>query len=186
MAEQAFGAPGMPPTWSSSNKDFVTTALGPARLWAAVGHGVINEVFWPSTGEPQIRDLTFYLVGEGAFVDLKRVRQYELQTPAPNLPLLTISHSGPDYRLSLEVVPDPLRDVLLIHFDLEGPYKLVGVLAPHLGGTGTDNTAWVEEHALLARRLALLRGVPSVMRGGAVAPVSVFWRPFAVADGAPG
>lgn len=164
MAEQAFGAPGMPPTWSSSDKDFVTTALGSARLWATVGHGVINEVFWPSTGEPQIRDLTFYLVGEGAFVDLKRVRRYELQTPAPYLPLLTISHSGPDYRLSLEVVPDPLRDVLLIHFDLEGPYKLVGVLAPHLGGTGTDNIAWVEEHALLARRLdnalALVADVP--------------------------
>ena len=34
----------------SSDKDFVTTALGPARLWATVGHGVLNEVFWPSTG----------------------------------------------------------------------------------------------------------------------------------------
>ena len=123
MMEQAFGAPGRPPTWSSSDKDFVTTALGPARLWATIGHGVINEVFWPSTGEPQIRDLTFYLVGQGAFVDLKRERRYELRTPAPNVPLLTIAHSGSDYRLILEVVPDPLRDVLLIRFELEGPYQ---------------------------------------------------------------
>jgi GH15 family glucan-1,4-alpha-glucosidase len=50
LAEQAFGAPGMPPTWSSSDKDFVMTALGPARLWATIGHGVVNEIFWPSTG----------------------------------------------------------------------------------------------------------------------------------------
>jgi glucoamylase len=32
MTEQAFGAPGMSPTWSSSDKDFVTTALGRSRL----------------------------------------------------------------------------------------------------------------------------------------------------------
>ena len=53
------GAPGLPPTWSSSDKDFVTTALGGAsRLWATGGHGMLNEVYWPSTGQPQIRDLT--------------------------------------------------------------------------------------------------------------------------------
>jgi glucoamylase len=164
MVMQAFGAPGMHPTWSSSDKDFVTTALGPARLWATIGHGVVNEVFWPSTGQPQIRDLTFYLVGAGTFVDLKREMRYELATPAPNVPLLTISHVGKDYRLALEIVPDPLRDVLLIRFDLRGPYKLVAVIAPHLGGTGLGNTAWVDGEALLAQRgacaLALLADVP--------------------------
>ena len=60
----AFGAPGIAPTWSSSDKDFVTTALGGSRLWATVGHGIINEIYWPSTGQPQIRDFGFYLVGE--------------------------------------------------------------------------------------------------------------------------
>ena len=164
MTEQAFGAPGMSPTWSSSDKDFVTTALGPARVWATIGHGVLNEVFWPSTGRPQIRDLTFYLVGGGRFVDLKRERRYELHTPSPSVPLLTIAHSGEDYRLTVEVVPDPLRDVLLLRFDLDGPYRLVFVLAPHLGGTGADNTAWVAEQALVAQRgahaLALLANVP--------------------------
>ena len=46
----AFGAPGIAPTWCSSDKDFVTTALGGSRLWATIGHGIINEVYWPSTG----------------------------------------------------------------------------------------------------------------------------------------
>ncbi len=164
MTEQAFGAPGTPPTWSSSDKDFVTTALGRSRLWATVGHGVINEVFWPSTGQPQIRDLSFYLVGKAGFVDLKRERRYTLETPSPGVPLVTISHGGNDYRLILEVVPDPLRDVLLVHFELAGPYQLVAILAPHLGGTGKGNTAWVEDQALLAERgdraLALLADVP--------------------------
>ena len=63
MSGEAFGAPGIAPTWCSSDKDFVTTALGTSRLWATVGHGIINEVYWPSTGQPQIRDFGFYLVG---------------------------------------------------------------------------------------------------------------------------
>ena len=76
MSGHAFGAPGIAPTWASSDKDFVTTALGNARLWVTVGHGIINEIYWPSTGRPQIRDLGFYLLGEDRWIDLKRVRRY--------------------------------------------------------------------------------------------------------------
>ena len=147
----AFGAPGMAPTWASSDKDCVTTSLGPARLWATVGHGVVNEVYWPSTGEPQLRDLTFYLVGDAGWIDLKRVKRYTLSTPSPHVPLPTLVHSGDDYRLALEIVPDPLRDVLLVRFELTGAYRLVVMAAPHLAGTGYDNTAWTQDDALFAQ-----------------------------------
>jgi glucoamylase len=148
----AFGAPGLSPTWCSSDKDFVTTALGPARLWATVGHGIINEVYWPSTGQPQIRDLGFYLVGSGKWIDLKRVRQYRLATPGPFLPALTVTHFGDDYQLDLEVLPDPRRDVLLVRFTLAGPYRLVAILAPHLASTGRNNSAWIADDAGFAER----------------------------------
>jgi glucoamylase len=151
-AGEAFGAPGMAPTWASSDKDFVTASLGPARLWATVGHGVINEVYWPSTGEPQLRDLTFYLVDDLQWLDLKRIRRYELHTPATHLPLLTVTHIGDDYRLSLDVLPDPMRDVLLVRYELVGRYRLVMIAAPHLQGTGCDNEAWVDGDVLYGRR----------------------------------
>lgn len=144
------GAPGFASTWSSSDKDFVTTSLGPGRIWATLGHGVLNEVYWPSTGEPQLRDLTFYLVGEdGRWVDLKRVRRYTLNAPAPYVPLPTVihtgeTHSGQDYRLTLQIVPDPLRDALLIKYTLSGPYQLVVIAAPHLDTRGQENVAWVD------------------------------------------
>jgi glucoamylase len=73
-ANHAFGAPGIAPTWSSSDKDFVTAALDGTRLWATIGHGIVNEVYWPSTGQPQIRDLSFYLVGNGRWIDLSSCR----------------------------------------------------------------------------------------------------------------
>src|ERR1700739_3626539 len=106
---EAFGGAGIAPTWSSSDKDFVTTALGSSRLWATIGHGIVNEVYWPSTGQPQIRDLGFYLVGNGRSIDLKRECRYRLLTPGPALPALTIVHHGDDYQLTLAPRPDPRR-----------------------------------------------------------------------------
>jgi glucoamylase len=152
----AFGAPGIAPTWSSSDKDYVSTALGGSRLWATVGHGIINEIYWPSTGQPQVRDFGFYLIGDGAagaphWFDLKRVRDYSLATPGPYQPVLTITHHGDDYELSLEVLPDPQRDVLLVRFQITGPYRLVTIIAPHLGSTGRHNSAWVDDGYAYAR-----------------------------------
>ena len=170
MSGVAFGAPGVAPTWCSSDKDFVTTALGTSRLWATIGHGIVNEVYWPSTGTPQIRDFGFYLVGgEGPWIDLKRVRDYALSTPGPSLPALTIVHRGADYRLELEILPDPRRDVLLVRYALEGPYRLVVILAPHLGSTGRDNSAWVDGGDVYACRgsaALCLTAHPSLQRVG--------------------
>jgi glucoamylase len=63
----------------------------------------MNEVYWPSTGRPQIRDFSFYLVGAHRWIDLKRTRRYRLCTPGP---YPTITHEGDDYRLDLDVLPD--------------------------------------------------------------------------------
>lgn len=140
------GAPGISPTWASSDKDFVTTALGASRLWVTVGHGVLNEVYWPSTGEPRMRDLTFYLVGENGWIDLKRERRYDLSRPGDAIPLLTVSHrgDGPDgtYTLELEILPDRDRDCVLVRYAVTGDYRLVVIAAPRLNGDGTCARAW--------------------------------------------
>src|ERR1700683_2001489 len=152
MSSTAFGSPGALPTWSSSDKDFITTALGTSRLWATVGHGIINEVFWPSTGSPQIRDFSFYLVGDTKWIDLKRVRRYRLSSPGPYLPALTVTHTGDNYQLVLEILPDPRRDVLLVRYSLEGAYRLVFIVAPHLDSTGTAKHAWIDQGMAYAAR----------------------------------
>lgn len=149
---EAFGAPGIAPTWTSSAKDLVTTALGPGRVWATVGHGILNEVYWPATGRPQIRDLGFIVAGEGHWVELKRANAYRLETPAPYVPLARVAHEGEGYRLTLEYLPDPLRDVLLLSYRLEGDgLRLYPLLAPHLDGGGWGNTAWVGDGLFAAK-----------------------------------
>lgn len=142
----AFGAPGAPPTWASSDKDLVTTGLGPSRVWATVGRGVLNEVYWPASGTPQTRDVGFIVAGEGYWAEVKRVGRYQLVTPAPYLPLPRVVHEGERYRLTLEFLPDPLRDVVLISYELDAEgLSVYPLLAPHLGGDGWGNTAWVAD-----------------------------------------
>ena len=129
--------PGVGPTWTSSAKDMVTTALGPSRVWATIGYGILNEVYWPWTGEPQLRDLGFIVADANTWQEVKRVRNYMIETPLPYVPIGIITHVGDDYVLELRVVPDPRRDALLIDYRLHGAGKrLYVLLAPHLGGTG--------------------------------------------------
>jgi glucoamylase len=124
----------------------VGCALGASRLWFTIGGGIINEVYYPRVDIPQIRDLGF-LVGDGAgfWVEVKRLWQHTVQLAAPGAPAVRIVHRHERFELTLRVTPVANRDVLLIEVSLSGdevlkPYAL---LAPHLGGTGTNNRAQV-------------------------------------------
>ena len=180
MTDRAPGAPGIAPTWSSSDKDAVTTALGGSRLWATIGHGVLNEVYWPSTGEPRLRDLTFYLVGEGGWIDLKREASYALHTPDPAVPLVTARHASGEgegaWTCDLTFLPDPARDALLVRYAVTGPFRLVAIAAPHMEPGGVSERAWVADGACFASartgEAACLLADPPV-RGASVGFVGV-------------
>lgn len=145
----AFGHPGIPPTWTSSAKDMVGCALGPARLWFTTGYGILNEVYYPRADIPQIRDLGFIVAdGNGFWVEVKRLDNFRFQRPAHGIPAIEFIHEHERFELRLRFAPDPERDVLLIEVALAGdaglrPYAL---LAPHLGGTGHDNFAEAGVH----------------------------------------
>ena len=140
----AFGAPGISPTWTSSAKDLVGCALGSSRVWFTTGHGILNEVYWPHIDVPQIRDLGFIVAdGKGFWVELKRHDSYRTTAPQAGIPAIEIVHTHPRFELRLRLAPDPKRDAILIDVELQGddtlrPYAL---LAPHLGGSGHDNIA---------------------------------------------
>jgi glucoamylase len=144
------GPPGIAPTWTSSDKDAVGCPLGPPRLWFTLGHGIVNEVYYPRIDIPQIRDLGFIVAdGRGFWAEVKRVADYDIRLLGAGAPAFEITHRHPRYRLRLRISPDPRRDVLAIEFRLDGdptlrPYVL---LAPHLGATGHGNWAAVMRQA---------------------------------------
>ena len=73
------GAPGLSPTWSSSDKDAVGTSLRSSRVWFTVGHGILNEVYWPRPDRPQIRDLGFIVADDAGFwSEVKRDAEHDV------------------------------------------------------------------------------------------------------------
>nr|MDA8251176.1 glycoside hydrolase family 15 protein [Rhodospirillales bacterium] len=141
------GHPGISPTWTSSAKDAVGCPLGPPRLWFTLGHGIVNEIYYPRIDIPQIRDLGFVVAdGRGFWAEVKRIAHYDIRFLAAGVPAFEITHRHDRYELRLRVCPDPRREVLAVEFHLQAdpglrPYVLV---APHLGATGQGNRAAVE------------------------------------------
>ena len=155
-AGPAPGAPGIPPTWCSSDKEIVGCSLGMTRLWFTMGGGILNEVYYPRIDIPQIRDLGFLVAdGRGFWVEVKRLWRHSFELLAPGIPAVRVIHTHERFVLTLRVVPCVERDALLIDVVLTGdeslrPYVL---LAPHLGGTGMNNYAEVIDfggHRLLS------------------------------------
>src|SRR3954471_9628195 len=87
------GAPGIPPTWTSSAKDLVGCALGASRLWFTIGFGIVNEVYYPRVDIPQIRDLGFIVAdGNGFWVEVKRLGRYRLRLLSTGVPAVEVIH----------------------------------------------------------------------------------------------
>ena len=142
------GAPGIPPTWSSSAKQLVGCSLGASRVWFTIGGGILNEVYYPRVDIPQIRDLGF-LVGDGRgfWVEVKRLDQSICTLPADGVPALSVVHRHERFELALRIVPCIQQDALLIEVRLaaDGDLRPYALIAPHLGGSGWENRALVAE-----------------------------------------
>ncbi|HTW55582.1 MAG TPA: glycoside hydrolase family 15 protein [Thermoplasmata archaeon] len=159
----AFGAPGMEPRWSHSNKDGVGTAYSAdARLWFTLWRGTVTEVYYPRIDRPQLRDLEFLFTdGTSFFHEEKRHLRALTERPDPYALGYTVTSEAPDrrYRLRKTVVVDPHQPCLLLRTHVEVAPELVGRLrmfvlaAPHLEVGGWGNSATVYDflgHPLLA------------------------------------
>ena len=142
MIEHAPGAPGIPPTWTSSAKDMVGCALGSLRLWFTLGFGIVNEVYYPRMDIPQIRDLGLIVAdGEGFWAEVKRVADYQLRLLAPGVRAVEIVHRHQRYSLLLRRAPGsrPRR-----------PYRMAG--GESLQGASGGGGALGEEDLGFTRR----------------------------------
>ncbi len=155
VSGQAPGAPGFAPTWSSSAKDAVGTSHYASRVWFTVGHGILNEVYWPRVDAPQVRDLGFIVADDGGFwSEVKRDTEVSVRFVRPGIPAIVAEHRHPRYVLTLRICADDHADVVRVEARLEDtrdpsdparashPLRLYPLLAPHLGFSGLHNRAW--------------------------------------------
>src|ERR1035437_7179817 len=95
------GAPGIAPTWSSSDKDAVGTSHYSSRVWFTIGRGVLNEVYWPRVDRPQVRDLGFIVAdGAGFWSEVRRDASHEVHHEAQGVPAITAVHNHARYQLT--------------------------------------------------------------------------------------
>ena len=149
----AFGAPGMPPRWTSSEKDTVGTAYSASsRVWYTISHGILNEIYYPTIDRPQVRDLGFLISdGETFFQEEKRDLEQTFEYIDPEALGVRITGRDPEgrYQLIKEIISDPHQSTLLVRVRIEGEEKFLNrlkvyaLLAPHLEVGGAGNSARV-------------------------------------------
>jgi glucoamylase len=178
------GWPGIEPTWTSSAKEGVGTALAPVgHVWFTISHGILNEVYYPRVDTACTRDAGMIVTdGVSFFSQEKRHTTHEVSTVAPGVPAFHIVNTCVEgrYRIEKDILTDPDRDVLLQRVRLTPlvgaltDYHLYLLLAPHMGNRGYGNTAWVGDY----------KGVPMLFAerdGNALAlACSVPWRAMSV------
>lgn len=150
------GWPGIAPTWTSSDKSGVGTALGAeSRVWFTLSHGIFNEIYYGRVDQACTRDMGMIVTGgNGFFSEEKHNTMHEVSTVAPGVPAYRLVNTCDSRRYMIEknVLADPVRDVALQRTrftPLEGgleDYGLHVLLAPHLGNIGSNNTAWVGQY----------------------------------------
>jgi glucoamylase len=159
----AFGQPGIPPTWTTSNKDGIGTAYATSsRVWFTLAQGIVTEIYYPTIDRPQVRDAQF-LVTDGAtfFHEEKRdlssnVVRLEAQTLGYHV---TSSDPGGRYRIEKEIISDPHSACVFINARLvtsaawASKLRIFFLLAPHLDVGGSNNSAMKID---IAGRAALL------------------------------
>ena len=179
---RATGAPGIEPRWTRSAKDVVGTAYSSAsRVWFTASKGVLNEIYFPTVDQPQVRDLQLLISdGETFFHEERRDLDTTTEYLADYGLGVRIINSDPQgrYRLVKEVISDPHQPSVLMNVRLEGDPQfleklhLYVLLAPHLGVAGWGNngnaTSIIGREFLTAHRegnwLALAATSPFIKR----------------------
>jgi glucoamylase len=162
----ATGGPGIPPRWARSDKDCVGTAYSAlSEIWFTVSRGTVNEVYYPTVDQPQVRDLLL-LVGDGStFIVGEREMHADYRHLGDCTLGFEVTLTDPDGRFTLvkEILTDPYHPCLLMRVrlsaaaDLLPLLKVYALLAPHLEVGGKDNNGHVV-HTAYGDRLAANRG----------------------------
>ena len=147
----AFGAPGVPPRWTSSQKDAVVTAYAASsRVWFTVSHGTLNEVYFPTIDRPQMRDMELLFTDEETFFhEEKRDLDYDFHYSDPEAPIVRVTATDKQgrYTVTKEFISDPHHPVVLMNVKITGDAAVLSrlkcyvLLAPHLDGGGAGNSA---------------------------------------------
>jgi glucoamylase len=173
FANPAPGRPGIPPSWTSSAKSGVGTALSlRSRVWFTLSHGILNEIYYPRVDYACTRDCGLIVTcpADRFFSEEKRDATHGIRAVAHGVPAFRLTNDCVQnrYRIEKTVFCDPSRDTLVQRVSFQprqgelSDYRVFALLAPHLVNAGSHNTGWVDDWK--GEKMLFARG-----RGGALA-----------------
>lgn len=149
----AFGAPGIEPRWTHSNKDAVGMSYSAdSRVWFTLWRGVLTEVYSPYVDHPQLRDLQFLMTdGKTFFHEEKRHLTSRVERMRDHTLGFRVTNTDPEGRYAIEktVIADPhqlgvLQNVRVRHLKpAADPFHLYVLAAPHIDIGGWGNNGYV-------------------------------------------
>lgn len=191
---QAPGAPGMDARWAPGPKSGVGTALNDAsNVWFTLGHGIMNEIYYPQVDTPSTRDMGLIITsGDDYFSEEQDAVNSKVDWLVQGVPAFLLTNTSRDghYQVEKQIVSDPNRPTVLQKTVFkakqgnDADYHIYVLLAPHLGDMGGDNTAWIDNYQgtpmLFAERdgcvLALACSAPLLKRSVGFVGISDGWQ----------
>jgi glucoamylase len=190
---EAYGRPGSTPNWTSSAKQGIGTSLSSASpVWFTLGHGILNEIYFPEVDTANTRDAQ-YLVADGASFMHEEKRDMKHHVEYADIRSLTFRQSNTDrggrYRIIKETITDYDAPVVLVHTRFEplqpqaSHYRIYALVAPHIGNQGRGNSGRCVtvdgRDCLVAERagkaLAVVASIPFSRRSCGFVGVSDGW-----------
>ena len=82
---EAFGSPGIKPNWTSSAKQGIGTSLSAASpVWFTLGHGILNEIYFPTVDTANTRDAQYLVADDNSFMhEEKRHMKHSVEYSDP-------------------------------------------------------------------------------------------------------
>jgi glucoamylase len=152
---EAFGAPGITPTWTSGAKSGVgTSASAKSLVWFTISQGILNEVYYPRIDTANIKDAQFLITTDSGFSEEKSDTSHNIERIDPWAPAFRITNTclSNRYRIIKRVTADPERNAILQHVQFEPlvgameDYSLYSLVIPHMANMGFENDAWTGEY----------------------------------------
>ncbi len=150
---EAFGSPGICPTWSPSTLTFLGTAQNStSNLWFTGFNGIIGEVFYPSVDQPATVDWQF-LVGDSTSTWVDEEKQDTISQVALNNPrslswTVTNTAKNGNYQIQKTIFTDPNRNTLIQQITFTalrgtlGNFKLYTLYHPAIANQGQATTGY--------------------------------------------
>jgi glucoamylase len=148
--KKARGQPGARPHWASGAKTMVGAAVpAGSRIWYTIDNGTLSEVYHPDVDQANTRSVRFVVTGDDNFLsDEKWDAEHTVEWMASGAPACRIESRCKNgaYRLTKEIVPDPMRDTLLLRGRFvpaeQKKLRLYLIIDAHIGDCGAKNEAW--------------------------------------------